>query len=1255
MLLQTFVQRYTRVLAILGIACFSFVYGVPARAAALTNLSDILSTMQVSGAADHVIRFTTPTGVHASAKTIILSLPAFTLGSVDVSDIDVTHGPTTGAETSETLAASAASGVWGVAISGTTITLTSPTNAASGEIAVNDKVIITIGTAAGGTHQITNPSSEGNYTIAIAGTFGDTGSMVVHVTDMGVQNVTATVPSSGGGGGGGGSGGGSGDTTAPTISNVAVTSSSPTTALVTWVTDESATSIVNYGHTIAYASGTVTIPGLVISHSVPLSGLVPCATYHVRVTSADQMSNSASSADVAFTMPCDTTPLVISGVQITNITDTTALVSWTTNKPSSSVVDYGITNAYGSQNTIPGNVVLHSVPLTGLASSTTYHVRARSVDLSLFQDQSGNVTFTTTGDTTPPANVVLTAVPEDGRIRLSWIPPSDADFAGTIVVRTVGSSPTGPTDGTLIYNGSGTAITDTNVTNGVTYIYAAYAYDANGNVASGALASAAPRGTTPILTMTLAATPGDGRVMLAWVLPNDPLVVKTRIMRTTGSAPQNPTEGDLVYLGPGANAVDTNVTNGTEYFYTAFALDASDQVLVSASARAVPSGPIISRFMTLFATPGDGRVDLRWTTPSSPDVTAIHLVRREGVYPTGPLDGTALFVGNGTTFTDTDVTNGTTYYYGVYGVNAQGMALANAIAAATPQGLIKTVTTTTRALVQPSVILLGANGTLPLSIGTGGTIGVLTGSSVLVRVSESSIDGVPRTMTVSLHDATYALTLNPATRAYEGIITMPAPGTYSALVAVTLTDDRTGAAILPLLVRPAGRVVSQALFSASVAYLSGARVTLYDDSAGDSHIWNGALYGQANPITTDVQGVYAFQVPPGAYHMELEADGYVRVKTATQYTDANVIGDTISLVQIPTPIVEVLRSTSTTPQEKVVVLAQSVTDRVLFGVKTVQQLLVTPAVQEATTKVAAPTILTVTVLNTASALPLFNIFAYLQYFFTQPLLLFGRRKRKQWGVVYNAITKQPIDLAVIRLLHADTGLIVQTRVSDRQGRYQLHAHPGRYRIEVVKVGFAFPTEYVRGKSTDVQFTDVYHAEVIQVNEEATLTPNIPLDPIVPEETPRQVFMRVWLVRAQHVFAFSGVVASCVAFIISPNVALALLVVAQFFIFFLFRRLNIPTPPKSWGIVKDAASHTPLARVIVRIFESKYNKLLETQITDAQGRYSFLARNNVYYVTAEAPGYRRERLPDIDLTHKDETVIAENIKLIPEQAAGEHKG
>jgi lysophospholipase L1-like esterase len=111
---------------------------------------------------------------------------------------------------------------------------------------------------------------------------------------------------------------------------------------------------------------------------------------------------SASATD---TIELDTTAPTISAVISSNITDHSAKISWTTNEPSSSQVEYGLTTSYGSLTPAdPALITTHALTMSGLAPSTNYKYRVRSRDVAGNEKVGSNNSITTLAspDTSPP-------------------------------------------------------------------------------------------------------------------------------------------------------------------------------------------------------------------------------------------------------------------------------------------------------------------------------------------------------------------------------------------------------------------------------------------------------------------------------------------------------------------------------------------------------------------------------------------------------------------------------------------------------------------------------------------------------------------------------------------------------------------------------------------------------------------------------------------------------------------------------------
>jgi type II secretory pathway pseudopilin PulG len=266
---------------------------------------------------------------------------------------------------------------------------------------------------------------------------------------------------------------------------------------------------------------------------------------------------------------------------------------------------------------------------------------------------------------------------------------------------------------------------------------------------------------------------------------------------------------------------------------------------------------------------------------------------------------------------------------------------------------------------------------------------------------------------------------------------------------------------------------------------------------------------------------------------------------------------------------------------------------------------------------------------------------------TQPFLLFSRRKRAQWGTVYNTLSRLPTDLAIIRLLDDATGSIVRSAVTDNDGRYAfLISTAGRYRIEVIKKGIVFPSKLLKGAAQDKEHETLYHGASFEVGAEgAFVHPDIPVDPETREASDTEAVQGERKKRTSRNIALIGPVFGGLSLLVAPKLLVLLLFAAQVIVYRLFRRLAVPTAPKSWGIVHEESKRTPVPQAVLRIFESKYDKLLETQVTDARGRYHFRVGRGIYYLTVTKQGFVKTQSEIFDLSAREGvTVIASDLPL-----------
>ncbi|MBO0859416.1 MAG: fibronectin type III domain-containing protein [Chloracidobacterium sp.] len=93
--------------------------------------------------------------------------------------------------------------------------------------------------------------------------------------------------------------------------------------------------------------------------------------------------------------------LIITSIASSNISGVGATITWSTNMPADSLVEYGLTTAYGNQVSLKTLATSHKLTLIGLSSGKLYHYRVKSTDEAGNLSTSGGFTFTTTNSPTP--------------------------------------------------------------------------------------------------------------------------------------------------------------------------------------------------------------------------------------------------------------------------------------------------------------------------------------------------------------------------------------------------------------------------------------------------------------------------------------------------------------------------------------------------------------------------------------------------------------------------------------------------------------------------------------------------------------------------------------------------------------------------------------------------------------------------------------------------------------------------------------
>jgi hypothetical protein len=205
-----------------------------------------------------------------------------------------------------------------------------------------------------------------------------------------------------------------------TISRVAATDITTNSATITWSTDQPLTSQVEYGATPSYGSLSGFGSSPATSHSVKLTALTPGVTYNYAALSANSAGQVAASQNFTFTTASTSGMPVIGSVVVSGVTTDSATITWTTDQPSASQVEYGITTAYGSLSSYGSSLAAsHSVTVYGLKRGTIYDFAAMSANAEGKVGKSANFTFTTAAGPPQVTQVAISRITSTS-VTIAW-------------------------------------------------------------------------------------------------------------------------------------------------------------------------------------------------------------------------------------------------------------------------------------------------------------------------------------------------------------------------------------------------------------------------------------------------------------------------------------------------------------------------------------------------------------------------------------------------------------------------------------------------------------------------------------------------------------------------------------------------------------------------------------------------------------------------------------------------------------------
>jgi fibronectin type 3 domain-containing protein len=349
--------------------------------------------------------------------------------------------------------------------------------------------------------------------------------------------------------------------------------------------------------------------------------------------------------------------------------DTQIILSWSA--PSSNggslITGYNVyrsTIQTGPYSLIRSSYAPTSFMDTSLVDGTIYYYEVSAINIA---GEGQKATISGVPGTVPGAPTLSTPTVGDRFVNLNWNPPTvsgGTPVTGYNVYRSEAFAGTY----TLIASQTGTSYNDSTVINGHTYYYEVSANNSAGEGGKSSPVVSATPYTVPGAPIGLGFTPGNGQISLNWTAPSNggSAITGYKVYRSlAGSASYT-----LIASPTGPSYSDVGVANGATYLYEVSAVNAAGEGLLSAPVSSTPF-TVAGVPIGLTAIAGNASNVLSWTAPTASGGSVVTSYK---VYSSATQTGTYSLVGSpvGSTYTDSGLINGQTYWYEVSAVNLGG-------------------------------------------------------------------------------------------------------------------------------------------------------------------------------------------------------------------------------------------------------------------------------------------------------------------------------------------------------------------------------------------------------------------------------------------------------------------------------------------------------------------------------------------------------------------------------------------------------
>ncbi len=288
----------------------------------------------------------------------------------------------------------------------------------------------------------------------------------------------------------------------------------------------------------------------------------------------------------------------------------------------------------------------------------------------------------------------------------------------------------------------------------------------------------------------------------------------------------------------------------------------------------------------------------------------------------------------------------------------------------------------------------------------------------------------------------------------------------------------------------------------------------------------------------------------------------------------------------------------------------------------------------------------------------FNLFPQLAHMLQYLGAFFSVSRRKsRWGIVVDSDIGKPVAHAVVQVFDAKFNQLKETQVTGKDGQFGFLLPAGSYYVVASKTGFVFPArkkpptvlheneKLYLGQELEIDDKDpnkIPHLVVPMDREE-----KIPLSQLVARRYLERVLALVD--RVGFVFLFLGAGINTYFFITGPW-WLNILFEVLYLILFILKLYIMLTHQKGLGDVVDSETGKPLDLAILRLYDAKTNRLIQTRVTNVYGRFFLLVPKGTYTASVAKPGYATSLQENLTIAGSSSQALALHFKLAKEQAS-----